>query len=332
MITVCLPTYNDMRFLDERLSSLSHQLPVEFDVVACDSASTDGTFECLSTVEGLSLDVYTVPREGAYAGWNECIRRASGEYVYIATADDTAYPGLLEKLSRALDENPDVDLAYSGFDFIDSTGAIAATSRVRPLELVGQDAGSGKRNRVEDLLVHCLVGVAWVTITAVLVRRRLFERIGLFRSDCGALSDQLWAVAAACSTDSIYIPERLATWRIHDAQVSGKIPSSDYARHRTNLREYLTKQELPEALGRDPEAVSCLIRGAERAFLRSFFLDRRHMRNRPSVFLRGFANAFARAPNYALQRLVRGFSWDHWIFEDELVHYTNCRNRWVSEG
>ena len=55
------------------------------------------------------MRISQTPRKGVYAGFNDCIQLARGEYVYIATSDDTMSPDFLEKMVAALDRNRDCE-------------------------------------------------------------------------------------------------------------------------------------------------------------------------------------------------------------------------------
>lgn len=86
------------------MDSILAQTLEEWELIVCDSFSDDGTWEYLQQFkDDPRVRLYQVPKEGLYAGWNECLKRCRGEYVYIATADDTMAPACLEKMVGALE-------------------------------------------------------------------------------------------------------------------------------------------------------------------------------------------------------------------------------------
>lgn len=52
---------------------------------------------------------------GIYGVWNRAIKMASGDYIMNANLDDRSSYDAVEVLSKALDENPDIDLVYSSY-------------------------------------------------------------------------------------------------------------------------------------------------------------------------------------------------------------------------
>ena len=103
-VSICLPTLNAQRFLEVRMATILAQTLTDWELIVCDSFSDDGTWEYFQQFKDDSrIRLYQVPKEGLYAGWNECLRRCRGEYIYIATADDTMVPECLEKMVGALE-------------------------------------------------------------------------------------------------------------------------------------------------------------------------------------------------------------------------------------
>ena len=98
-VSVCVPCLNSRPFIAERLETILCQTVEDWELIVCDSYSDDGTWEALREFAGDErVSLHQVPRQGLYAGWNECLKRARGEYVYIAPVDDTCAPDFLEKM------------------------------------------------------------------------------------------------------------------------------------------------------------------------------------------------------------------------------------------
>src|SRR5205085_11275036 len=122
---------NTRRFLDERMASIQAQTLRDWELIVCDSFSDDGSWEYLEKFQDdPRVHLQQVPRQGIYAGWNECLRRVTGKYVYIATSDDTADPRLLETLTGVLEQHPDVDMATCNLTLIDEHGKRVETGDI----------------------------------------------------------------------------------------------------------------------------------------------------------------------------------------------------------
>ena len=94
MVSILLPNLNNREYLPARFHSILNQTLTDWELIVIDGYSDDGAWgliqECAKSES--RMIVTQSPRKGIYAGINECLSRASGEYVYIATSDDTMAP------------------------------------------------------------------------------------------------------------------------------------------------------------------------------------------------------------------------------------------------
>ena len=97
-VSICLPNLNTRPFLAERLATIFFQTLEDWELVVCDNLSEDGAWEYFTEQAAREprLRIQQMPREGLYANWNNCIRLARGEFVYIATSEDTMAAECLE--------------------------------------------------------------------------------------------------------------------------------------------------------------------------------------------------------------------------------------------
>lgn len=223
LVSICMPTLNARKYLEPRMDTILAQTFTDWELIVCDSHSSDGTWEFLSGYRSdPRVRCEQVPKEGLYAGWNEALRRARGEYIYIATADDTMEEHCLERLTTVLSSFPDVDMVISEAETIDPAGN--PVGRRQPLiwQFLHQQM-NGQPVRVPRaafflLLAGFAQGIG--SVTGILFRKRLLEKSGLFPTDLLHLGDAEWALRASLATDVIALPEKLATWREHEGQAS----------------------------------------------------------------------------------------------------------------
>jgi len=224
-VSICLPNLNQREFLKERIDSILGQSFTDWELIVADSFSTDGSWEYLQ--ERLGKDprctLFQLP-PGLYDAWNACLRQCTGEYIYIAPADDTMSRGCLQSMVEALDEHPDCDIAHCNLTVIDAAGhPIDGFYRDKCDvaryfgELLDQ---THIRKAPHDGLLHYLGSSVYVSLTQLLIRKSLFDRIGLFRNDLGSAADFEWGMRAGLTANTIHIPAALASWRIHQQQVT----------------------------------------------------------------------------------------------------------------
>jgi hypothetical protein len=233
-----------------------------------------------------------------------------------------------------LEKHRDVDLAVCKFGFIDEAGRAMVPP---PFQEVGSfyDPWREKAHRrpgVLEFLVH--VGLdcpSWTSITSVVFLRRLIDKVGLFRTDVGTCADRLWAMKAALVTDTISIPDCLATWRQHRRQASWERPSIRKMRRNWNLSaETLASCEdrLPEEWRHDPRWRERILRNVRGQYFKRIGLDRTTFRSKPREFLRGLAYASLHEPGYLLRRLATGLTWNQQELGDEENYLRGLIKAW----
>ena len=110
LVSVCVPAYNGLKFLDRFIHSFLAQMLQETELIVVDNLSDDGTYERMQVYASAfpeRIRIYRLEEHapGPAAGRNEAIRHAQGEYIYICDCDDVILPHALQKLWEAAQEN-----------------------------------------------------------------------------------------------------------------------------------------------------------------------------------------------------------------------------------
>ena len=123
LVSVILPVYNKIKYLPTTLPSLLSQTYRDFELIAIDDGSTDGSGDFLDRLAKTDSRVKVIrqPNAGVSAARNAALDRASGDYVVFADADDTVCPDWLEVLAKEA-ETSGADIVVSGFFSTDSNG------------------------------------------------------------------------------------------------------------------------------------------------------------------------------------------------------------------
>jgi len=194
-----------------------------------DSDSKDGTRELLEkfAFEDSRVHVGQTPKDGIYPNFNRCIQAANGQFVYIATSDDTMAPDCLEKLVGALVEHPDCDLAHCPMRALDENGALGP-DWWSSSSLFAKSSGQflyRRHKRIAPLDgILCMLGDnIYTSVTQLLIRRSLFDRIGFYRADWGSLGDFHWNLRAGLAASAVHVPDTWGGWRIHPNQATASV-------------------------------------------------------------------------------------------------------------
>ena len=90
-ISVCVPTYNGMKYLRECLDSILVQSFENFEVIIVDDQSADGSVDLLSeyAAQDERIRVFRNPQNlGLVGNWNRCLDLASAEWIKFVFQDD----------------------------------------------------------------------------------------------------------------------------------------------------------------------------------------------------------------------------------------------------
>jgi glycosyltransferase involved in cell wall biosynthesis len=198
-----MPCYNSAAFLGEALASALGQRFRDIELIAVNDGSTDGTRAILEAIDDDRLVVIDQTNQGVCAARNRALEAARGEFTAFLDADDYWSPEFLEKMLRALRNDPGAGIAYCGW------------------HNVGLDGGRGQpyvppdyeeRGKLEVLLDAC----PW-PIHAALTRTVLVRDAGGFNRALRTSEDyQLW-LAIAYRQRIVRVPEVLAFYRHHGA-------------------------------------------------------------------------------------------------------------------
>ncbi len=127
LVSIVIPAYNAAETIGELLESIQQQTLKDYEVIVVDDASTDNTqkvVECYGNVRYFKHLTNT----NVAGARNTGIRHARGKYVTCIDADDKIKPTFLERLSRTLEEDNTIAIAYPDFELFGDAKGIQRTA------------------------------------------------------------------------------------------------------------------------------------------------------------------------------------------------------------
>ena len=223
LVSVVMPIHNAAAFLVEAVASVQAQSLANWELLAVDDGSTDGSGEMLAGLVATDPRIRTLSTGdnlGAGAARNCAMNAARGRFLAFLDADDLWHP---EKLARQLDflaRHPAV-LCFTGYVRRDlETGAT-------------EGVGVPETVSYRQLLTTNIIGCS----TVVLDRAEL----GALRMpDLQLRQDYaFWLAILSKSGPALGVPLALTTYRCHGGQASGnkrRAARATWAMYRRHLR------------------------------------------------------------------------------------------------
>ena len=110
MISVCIATHNGDRFIKDQLNSILCQLAPDDEVVISDDGSTDKTLDIIRSFGDSRIKLFTFLQtaKGKVSHFYVCknfenaLKHAKGDYIFLADQDDWWMPNKVEKCMEAM--------------------------------------------------------------------------------------------------------------------------------------------------------------------------------------------------------------------------------------
>lgn len=211
--SIVVPSYNHGRFLEETLgSALATSLDVELVVV--DDGSTD---DSVSLLEAWSrrekrLRFFPQANAGAHAALNRGVELARADLILILNSDDVFLPGRIEAMVAAFAADPNLAIAGSWLEVIDSEGKSLGTKegwRTLPPPWLKKD-GLGP---IGDAAL-CLLESNYLSTTSNVAFRRSLAGNAPFKALRYA-HDWDFALELAAAGGLLFLEKPLVKYRVH---------------------------------------------------------------------------------------------------------------------
>lgn len=207
-ISVLLPVHDAAQYLAECMASLDRQTLRDFEVIAVDDGSTDGSSEVLDEWADRDHRVRVIHREheGLVATLNAGLELCRSPFVARMDADDVSHPRRFELQMRELKELPWV-------------GVVSSLVRHFPWHGVGEGFRVYERwlnsLATPELIARDRFVESPVAHPSVLVRREVFQMAGGYRDTDGPEDFDLWLRLIEAGVCCSKVDRYLYFWREH---------------------------------------------------------------------------------------------------------------------
>lgn len=207
-ISVITVTYNSEKYLEHCIQSVLSQSYKNVEYIIIDGASNDSTIDIVNSFEGKISHVLSEPDGGIYDAINKGIRLATGDVIGILNSDDFfSNNSVLEEVAKEFNNSRILDALYADVAFVDrQTGE-------QILRYYSSKMFKPWMFRFGFQPAH----------PTFYVRKRVFERLGLYRVDMKIAGDfeLLARFILKGNVKYKYIQQQFVSMRVGGVSTSG---------------------------------------------------------------------------------------------------------------
>lgn len=206
-LSIIVPCYKVEEYLPKCLDSLMEQTLEDIEVICINDGSPDNCLNILKDYKkqyGTKIVIIDKENEGVWAGRQNGVTIAKGEYIGFVDSDDYVHKEFAEKLYNAAKSN-NADIAVCGFDRIDlDTGNLYSREMCKP-------AGTIIDTRLNPGAMLELNGAPWNKI----YRAELLKNMYQMQNIPKVLDDMMFLLLIYINARKIvFIPDSLVYYMV----------------------------------------------------------------------------------------------------------------------
>lgn len=204
MNSVCLALYNGEKYIADQLKSILSQLGDEDEVIVSDDGSADRSLDIVGSFGDPRIRVVRNRGErGVNSNFNNALRNARGEYVFLSDQDNVWLPGKVEACLEAL----------AGCDLVVHDARIT-DSRLQPLPVTLFEVLHKKEGFLNNLFRNRFSGCCMA------IRREMLRKALPVPADNAFFYDSWLGMVSALRGKTAFIPFVGTYMRRHEGSMS----------------------------------------------------------------------------------------------------------------
>jgi len=206
-----MPVYNTAEYLEECIESILNQSFIDFEFIISDDGSTDGSKEIIQKYELKDKRIIFINNQTnrwICANLNDCIKKASGEYIAIMESDDVSFPKRFEIQISEFEKNKTLDLIGTQWELINSYGKkITDFNKITDYKKI-----------VKDIWYY----YPFIN-PSIMMKRDILKKVWPFNADFDFIQDYELMIRIIISNYKVKnISSRLIKYRVHNKNISLK--------------------------------------------------------------------------------------------------------------
>ncbi len=265
-VSICIPVYNGEKTIERAIRSAMAQTYNNIEILVIDNRSEDRTKDIVTNIDDKRIVFLQNETNLGMAGnWNQCITKATGDYIHFLCADDTIKPNCIKKKVEVLERFPDVVMVTSATDLVDENDAFIMKRKRYDKNVVIDGCAYSRRSFRE--------GNVFGEPSNVLFKKEYTEKTGLFSTELHYTTDwDLWIKIASFGRVA-YLKESLTEYRLSSDNTTSTMKIKKIMEDDAKLIRNIREQDYYDMSPADELIMKCMLAVKDicrLAFMKSF--------------------------------------------------------------
>lgn len=228
-VSVVIPNYNYEKFLIQRIYSILYQTYAVKELIILDDCSTDNSVALINEISdniNEYVPVKTVINKKnskcVFKQWEKGFNASSGDYVWIAEADDYCEKNFLEANMRQVQTDKEIILSYCDTAFIDKDGHITYKSIVPEIDI--QNKKHWDKSYIidgsEEIKKYSYLNCTIANVSSVIMKNGNYEEVFKMAQQYKQVGDWRFYLGMYELGKVSYVNKTLNYYRVHGNNVT----------------------------------------------------------------------------------------------------------------
>lgn len=248
LVSICIPTYNGNKFISEALESAINQTYGNLEIIISDDSSKDKTLDIVESFKqktNITIKIFKHIPNGIGANWNNCLKKAKGEYIKFLFQDDVLLPSCIEEMVDVIENDHRIGLVASKRELIIEDSHLNENTKkwIKKFSDLQVSLNLPLSNGMYILDASLLKSNNFFKDprnkigepSSVLFRKEILNNVGFFREDLKQVLDYEFYYRILKKHNIAILPKKLVKFRLHDQQatsINNKMNDiSDYVKY-----------------------------------------------------------------------------------------------------
>lgn len=228
-ISVVVPNYNYSNYLYQRVYSILNQNYKIHELIILDDASKDNSLFYIEQIEqkisefvNVKVVVNDINSGNAFSQWQKGMNLASGDYVWVAEADDYAKENFLNEVVSPLKKNNNIVISYADTGFIDSNGYITKNSLVDQIDILKTNHWNASyvNNGIAEINCYSYLNCTIPNVSGTIIKKGNYDEIFEEAKKYHQSGDWFTYLNILNLGDISFINKALNYYRVHGNNIS----------------------------------------------------------------------------------------------------------------